>query len=47
MTDVVNASTTDPVESIRDLMGGVDYLVDAIGISKTAWQAFEVVRDSR
>ncbi len=45
-TDVVNASSTDPVEAIRDLTGGgVDYSFEAIGMSETAWQAFESIRD--
>jgi S-(hydroxymethyl)glutathione dehydrogenase/alcohol dehydrogenase len=45
-TDVVNASAVDPVAAIRDLTsGGVDYAFEAIGLSETAWQAFESLRD--
>ncbi len=45
-TDGVNASETDPVEAIRELTsGGVDYAFEAIGLSETAWQAFESLRD--
>ena len=42
-TDTVNASTTDPVEAIRELTGGVgvDYSFDAIGLSKVAIQCIQ------
>lgn len=43
-TDGVNASEVDPVETIRDLTkGGVEYSFEAIGLKKTAEQAFEML----
>ena len=45
-TDGINATQVDPVQAIRDLTsGGVDYAFEAIGLSETAWQAFECLRD--
>ncbi len=45
-TDEVNATQVDPVQAIRDLTsGGVDYAFEAIGLSETAWQSFESLRD--
>jgi S-(hydroxymethyl)glutathione dehydrogenase/alcohol dehydrogenase len=45
-TDTINASDTDPVQAIRELTnGGADYAFEAIGLSETAWQAFECLRD--
>jgi S-(hydroxymethyl)glutathione dehydrogenase/alcohol dehydrogenase len=45
-THVVNAKEHDPVKTILDLTegGGVDYAVEAAGISRTIEQAFESVR---
>ena len=44
-THVVDASSQDPVQAIRDMTdGGVDYAFEAIGLKKTAEQAFECIR---
>jgi S-(hydroxymethyl)glutathione dehydrogenase/alcohol dehydrogenase len=44
-THGVDASTTDPVQAIRDLTGlGVDYAFEAIGLKKAAEQAFDCLR---
>ena len=44
-TDVVDASTGNVVEKIRDLTGGgVDYSFEAIGKKETAEQSFEMLR---
>jgi len=44
-TEVVNASKVDPVkEVIRITNGGVDYSFEAIGLKKTAEQAFQMLR---
>ncbi len=41
-TDSVDASGRDPVEAIREMTGGgVDYSFEAIGLKKTAEQAFQ------
>ena len=41
-TDAVDASSTDPVQKIRELSdGGVDYSFEAIGLKVAAEQAFE------
>lgn len=40
-TDVVDASSTDPVEEIQRLTGGVDYSFECIGRPQTLEQAFE------
>jgi NDMA-dependent alcohol dehydrogenase len=42
-TDVVNASTGDPVAAVRELSGGrgVDYAFEAIGTTKTMRQAYD------
>ena len=43
-THVVDASSQDAVSAIRDLTnGGVDYSFEAIGLKKTAEQAFECI----
>lgn len=44
-TDTVDASSTDPVEAIRELTGGVgvDYAFDAVGVSATLRQCVEVL----
>jgi S-(hydroxymethyl)glutathione dehydrogenase/alcohol dehydrogenase len=40
-TDVVNGSSSDPVEAIRSLTnGGVDYSFEAIGLKRAAEQCF-------
>ena len=44
-TDQVNASEVDPVQAVRELTGGgVHYAFEAIGLAKTAQQAFKMVR---
>ena len=44
-TDIVDASKGDPVEQIKELFdGGVHYSFEAIGLKKTAEQAFEMLR---
>ena len=44
-TDVVNAATDDPIRAVRELTGGgVHYSFEAIGLVKTAQQAFKMVR---
>jgi len=43
-TDVVNASAIDPVLAVAELTGGgVDYSFEAIGLSATAQQAFNML----
>lgn len=44
-THVVDASSRDPVEAIRDMTGGgVDYSFEAIGLKLAAEQSFECIR---
>ena len=45
-TDVVDASTCDPVEAVRELTAGlgVDYAFEVIGNPKTILQAYNMVR---
>jgi S-(hydroxymethyl)glutathione dehydrogenase/alcohol dehydrogenase len=44
-THVVDASSRDAVEAIREMTGGgVDYAFEAIGLKKAAEQAFEALR---
>jgi S-(hydroxymethyl)glutathione dehydrogenase/alcohol dehydrogenase len=45
-TDVIDARTEDPVQTIRELTGGqgVDYAIEAAGRTRTIEQAFETVR---
>jgi S-(hydroxymethyl)glutathione dehydrogenase/alcohol dehydrogenase len=44
-TDVINASNVNPVEAIKELTsGGVEYSFEAVGLKKTAEQAFECLR---
>ena len=44
-TDVVNSAEDDPVGTVRELTGGgVHYSFEAIGLPKTAQQAFKMVR---
>ncbi len=46
-TDVIDASRTDPVEAVRDLTGGgVAYSFEALGMKKTAEQAFAMLAPS-
>ncbi|HEX7095097.1 MAG TPA: Zn-dependent alcohol dehydrogenase, partial [Acidimicrobiales bacterium] len=43
-TDVVDASTTDPVLAVQELTGGgVDHAIEAIGLKATAEQAFAML----
>ena len=43
-TDTVDASAGDPVEQVKELTGGgVEYSFEAIGLKKTAEQAFEML----
>jgi S-(hydroxymethyl)glutathione dehydrogenase/alcohol dehydrogenase len=49
-TDVIDASSSDPVEEVRKLLpgvgrgGGVDYAFEAIGLKATAEQAFAMLK---
>ncbi|MEM9467546.1 MAG: Zn-dependent alcohol dehydrogenase [Actinomycetota bacterium] len=44
-TDMVDASTTDPVRAVRELTGGgVDYAFEAVGRKATSEQAYEMIR---
>jgi S-(hydroxymethyl)glutathione dehydrogenase/alcohol dehydrogenase len=45
-THTINASTDDPVKAVQDLTGGfgVDYAFEAIGNTRAARQAFDMVR---
>ena len=44
-TDVVDAGDVDPVRAVRELTGGgAHYAFEAIGLAKTAQQAFKMVR---
>ncbi len=44
-THVVDASSSDPVEAIREMTGGgADYSFECIGLKKAAEQAFECIR---
>ena len=44
-TDIVNSAQDDPVGTVRELTGGgVHYSFEAIGLAKTAQQAFKMVR---
>ncbi len=44
-TDTVDASSSDPIDAIRDLTGGgADYAFEAIGLKKTAEQAWNCIR---
>ena len=46
-SDVVDASTCDPVEAVRDLTGGgVEYSFEALGLKETSEQAFRMLRRS-
>ncbi len=43
-TDVVDASTTDPVQAVRDLTGGgVEFSFEAIGLKQTAEQCYAML----
>jgi len=44
-TDLVDASKVDPVNAVRELTnGGVQYSFEAIGMKKTAEQAFQILQ---
>ena len=44
-TDFVNASQEDPVARVQELTGGyLDYAFEAIGLSETVTQAFDMIR---
>ena len=44
-TDVIDASSSDPVERVRELTGGgVEFSFEALGSKRTAEQAFEMLR---
>jgi S-(hydroxymethyl)glutathione dehydrogenase/alcohol dehydrogenase len=44
-THIVDASSSDPVQALRDMTGGgVDYAFEAIGLKKAAEQCFEAIR---
>jgi S-(hydroxymethyl)glutathione dehydrogenase/alcohol dehydrogenase len=46
-TDVVDASAVDPVEAVKEMTGGgVAYSIEALGLKKTAEQAFRMLRTS-
>ena len=46
-TDVVDASSTDPVAAVKEMTGGgVEYAFEALGLKKTAEQAFRMLRTS-
>ena len=46
-TDVVNAAENDPVEAVKEMTGGgVEYSFEALGLKKTAEQAFQMLRTS-
>jgi S-(hydroxymethyl)glutathione dehydrogenase/alcohol dehydrogenase len=45
-THVVDGSSHDPVQAIRDMVpGGVDFAFECIGLKKAAEQAYEAIRD--
>jgi S-(hydroxymethyl)glutathione dehydrogenase/alcohol dehydrogenase len=45
-TDVINAKSTDPVAAVMELnKGGVPYSFEALGLKKTAEQAFAMLRE--
>lgn len=46
-TDIIDASTCDPVEAVLDLTGGVDVAFEAIGLTATAEQALAMIRPGR
>jgi S-(hydroxymethyl)glutathione dehydrogenase/alcohol dehydrogenase len=47
-TDVINGGSADPVQAVLEMTGGgVDYAFEAIGLSATALQAFEMIRPGR
>ena len=43
-THLINASVVNPVETIVELSGGVDYAFDTIGVNVTTEQIFQVIR---
>jgi S-(hydroxymethyl)glutathione dehydrogenase/alcohol dehydrogenase len=45
-TDVVNAKDGDPVQQVKDLLGGgVDYSFEAIGLKQTTEQAWQMLKN--
>ena len=45
-TDTVNASDGDPVQQVKDLLGGgVDYSFEAIGLKQTTEQAWQMLKN--
>ncbi|MDR1634520.1 MAG: Zn-dependent alcohol dehydrogenase [Bifidobacteriaceae bacterium] len=47
-TDLVDASSTDPIEEVRKLTGGVgvEYAFECVGRKDCAWQALKMVRET-
>jgi S-(hydroxymethyl)glutathione dehydrogenase/alcohol dehydrogenase len=43
-TDLVDASAEDPVGRVRELLGGVDHALEAVGSRETAEQCFAMLR---
>lgn len=43
-TDTVDASACDPVQQVLDLIGGVDYSFEVVGLKETTKQAFGMLR---
>ena len=47
-TDVINGGAVDAVQAVIEMTGGgVDYAFEAIGLSATALQAFQMIRPGR
>jgi S-(hydroxymethyl)glutathione dehydrogenase/alcohol dehydrogenase len=47
-TDVINGGAVDAVQTVIEMTGGgVDYAFEAIGLSATALQAFQMIRPGR
>ncbi|WP_198020102.1 zinc-binding dehydrogenase [Nocardioides sp. J54] len=43
-TDTIDAGATDPVAAVKELTGGVDHAIEAVGIPATIAQAFAMLR---
>src|SRR5699024_4465353 len=43
-TDVVCSAEGDPVEAVHELIGGVDYSFEVVGLQPTAEQALRMLR---
>ncbi|KAB1950084.1 zinc-binding dehydrogenase [Brevibacterium linens] len=43
-TDVINSASTDPVEAVQELTGGVDHAFEAIGLDVTQRQVQDMTR---